>query len=107
MQERIKSSIKKQEDMAPPQMAGTRPTEEEKDAFFCKWKDRLTEFGNDSRTTKSRMDYADSQLCSLFDELMKMTNTDFPADNPKETDLELPGNYGDSTPQKPRKRGRF
>ena len=52
------------------------------------------------------MDYADSQLCSLFDELAKMTDTDFPGDNPKEDDLELPGNYGDSTPQKPRKRGR-
>ena len=97
---------KKREVQTAANSTTTRPTEEEKDRFFCKWKDRLTEFGNDSRMTKSCMDYADSQLCSLFDELAKMTDTDFPGKKPKEDDLELPGNYGDSTPQKPRKRGR-
>ena len=53
------------------------------------------------------MKYADEQLTSVFNEINKMTLEDFPDTGHKNDDLMMPGSYGDTTPQKARKRGRF
>ena len=107
LQKRIAKIAKEHDKVAPRELKGYRPTKDDKDAFVCKWRDRLTEFGNDSRTTQERMKYADDQLTAIFNNIGKMTLEDFPETSNKNNDLLLPGLYGDSTPQKPRKRGRI
>ena len=53
------------------------------------------------------MDYANTQLCSLFDKLTKLSDLNFPGEEHKEDDIKLSENYRDVTLQKSRKRGRL
>ena len=105
MKERIASSM---EERNAEERRTKRPTENEKDLFYRKCHKFLVELGNDSRTTVLKYELADEMMEAVKAKLDAMTLADFPPSKSQTADSGpvMLGNYGDSSPQKPRKRGR-
>ena len=105
MKERIASSM---EERNAEERRTKRPNENEKDLFYRKWHKFLVELGNDSRTTVLKYELADEMMEAVKAKLDAMTLADFPPSKSQTADSGpvMLGNYGDSSPQKPRKRGR-
>ena len=67
----------------------------------------MSEITKDSRTTLHKVEHADTKWHNLKDELGAMTLEAFPTSkqSPQADDPIMAGYYGDSSPQKPRKKG--
>ena len=91
----------------------TRADKAELDAFYREANQSLTEFRNDSRTSRAQVKYARESIAAIFDQIRAEKALAFPnPPNPgrkhdHDGPLEIAGCFGDSTPQKPRKRSRY
>ena len=91
----------------------TRADEDELDAFYREANQSITEFRNDSRASRAQVKYARESIAAIFDKIraekaLAFPNTTNPGHEHDHTrPLEMAGYFGDSTPQKPRKRTRY
>jgi hypothetical protein len=90
----------------------TRPDEEELDVFYRKATHTISEFCNDSRTSKAQLKYARDSIAAVLDKIRAEKALAFPKQSETEPGnsvgkLKMVGYYGDLTPQKARKRARF
>lgn len=89
-----------------------RPNETENDDFYRKWTQTIREFMNYSRTSLAQMTSADESMSAIFDRIATEKSKLFPdtkdaGGDPDGQCLEMTGNYGDSTLQNQKKRGKY
>ena len=87
------------------------PDEDEKDMFYRTWTQTIREFVNDSRTSVAQFKLANDEMAALYEKIRQEKLAAFPDHKTKKrdvsaTNLEMLGNCGDHTPEKPRKKGR-
>ena len=87
------------------------PDEDEKDAFYQTWTQTIREFANDSRTSVAQMKSAHEEMSAIYERISNEKSASFPDLKTKKrdhgrTNLEMNGNCGNNTPEKPRKKGR-
>ena len=106
MQAAIAKSAKEAEARRKAEEHFTRPSKEDTDEFY-QWANHfICELINCSKTSESQLQYARDTMSAMLDKIQTEKELAFPELN-NECSLEMVGNYGESTPQKPRKRARY
>ena len=109
MQAAIAKSVSDAEANKLKQQTFVRPNEDQKDHFYRKWNQTFREFTNDSRTSLTQLREVDNAMSVLFDSIRAQKTASYrsptrPKRKRKGDSVEFIGNYGDATPDKPRKR---
>ena len=112
MQDGIEKSVLERKTASRQKKAYVRPTEERKDAFYTNLTHHMKEFLNDSRTSVDLLERVEKSITEQFNEATKEKCDAFPVDvsdtkTASDPRLGMLGNYGDTTPQKKRKRSRY